>query len=251
VDAVSFLVSALCIALIGKPETAPNSPEQRQHIAREALEGLRVVFTSSILRALALTEVQRAFFGNFIGTLYMIYIVRDLQMPVWVTGVLVGAGGISALLGSLIAERVTRRFGIGKSLIGATVITSLLAFLIPLAGGPFWMAFVVLILSQLGDAGWTIYSINETSLRQSVTAEHQLGRVNASAHFLVGSLGLLGAIVGGILGDLIGVRATLLLGVVGLLLAVLWLVFSPLRRLETLPQAPVTPVEQLAESAAD
>lgn len=244
VDAVSFLISALCISLIHKPENRPDAPEQPQPVAQEALEGLRLVFTNAILKPLARCEIQRTFFGNFIGTLYMIYIIRELQMPVWVTGVLVGVGGISSLFGSVIAERVTGRFGIGKSLIGAAIITAVLNALIPLAGGPFWLAFVILLISQSGDAGWTISFINETSLRQSVTTGHQLGRVNASVYFLVGGAGLLGAIAGGILGDLIGVRFTLWLAVGGSLLGGLWLVFSPVRQLVRLPESnrPIEPV---------
>ncbi len=202
------------------------------------------------LKALALCEIQRTFFGNFIGTLYMIYIIRELQMPVWVTGVLVGVGGISSLLGSIMAERITGRFGVGKTLIGAAVITAGINALIPLAGGPFAVAFIILVLSQAGDAGWTISFINETSLRQSVTAGHQLGRVNATIYFLAGGAGLVGAIVGGILGDLIGVRSTLWLAVGGSLLAVGWLVFSPVRQLVQLPENKI-PVEQLTTIVPD
>jgi predicted MFS family arabinose efflux permease len=236
IDAVSFLISAFCVSLIRKPEKKPGSPEQPQPVVQEALEGLRVVFDNNILKALALCELQRTFFGEFIGTLYMIYIIRELQMPVWVTGVLVGLGGISSLLGSLFAERITRRVGIGKTLIGAALITAAINALIPLAGGPFIAAFTILILSQVGDAAWSISFINETSLRQAVTAGHQLGRVNATVYFLVGGASLIGAIVGGILGDLIGVRPTLWLAVGGTLLAGLWLIFSPVRQLVNLPE---------------
>lgn len=246
VDAASFLVSALCISLIRKPEKRPEAPEENQPMLQEALEGLRVVFKDSILRVLAVCDVQRTFFGNFIGTLYMIFIIRELQMPVWVSGVLVGVGGISSLLGSVVAQRLTRRFGVGKILIWSAIITSVITFLIPLAGGPFWLAFSILVINQAGDVGWSVFFINQTSLRQSVTAEHQLGRVNASVYFLTGVAGLLGAIAGGVLGDLIGVRATLLLAVTGYLLGVGWLIFSPVRSLDQLPERP-RPVEHFVE----
>ncbi len=250
VDAISFLVSALCISLIRKPETRPEAPEQTQPVLREAFEGLRVVFNDPILRVLAFCDIQRTFFGNFIGTLYMIFIIRELQMPIWVSGVLVGVGGISSLAGSVVAQRLTRRFGVGKIIIWSAIITSAITFLIPLAGGPFWLAFTILLISQAGDVGWTVFFINQTSLRQSVTAEHQLGRVNASVYFLAGVAGLLGAIAGGVLGDLIGIRTTLLVAVTGYLLAVFWLIFSPVRNLEVLPERP-RPVEQVAGIAPD
>lgn len=234
-DALSFLLSAFCINLIGKPEPQPAPPEQRENLVREALEGLRFVFGNLSLRALTFCSMQRSFFGNFIGPLYMVFVIRDLQMPVWVTGVLVGIGGISSLLGAALASCLTQRLGIGKALIGSCLLVSLLAFLIPLAGGPLWLALGLMILSQLGDAGWAIFHIGETSLLQALAPEHQLGRVNASNHFLTGGLALFGAILGGALGDLIGVRATLLVAVVGLLLSVFWLVYSPIRQTRQLP----------------
>jgi predicted MFS family arabinose efflux permease len=252
VDALSFLISALCITLIRKPESAPSQPEQRQPVLKEALEGLQVTFSNAILRALTFSAIQRTFFGSFFGTLYIIFIVKELQMPVWVTGVLVGAGGVSSLLGSVIAERVTRRFGVGKILIGATLAPAMTNLLVPLTGGPFWLAFTILIIGQLSDAGWAIFFISETSTRQSVTPEHQLGRVNASAHFLLGGAGLLGAIVGGLLGDLIGIRLTLFIAVAGLMLAVLWMLFSPVRKLDQLPEPSQTSNDtagQLTETA--
>ncbi|MBN9391246.1 MAG: MFS transporter [Chloroflexi bacterium] len=250
VDAASFLVSALCIGLIRKPENRSTEPEEAQPMLREALEGLQVVFKNKIQRALVLSEVQRAFFGSFIGTLYMIFIIRELQMPVWVSGVLIGVGGISSLAGSVIARRLTGRIGIGKSLIWSALLTSLITMLIPLAAGPFWLAFGLLVISQAGDIGWSIYLINQTSLRQSITPERQLGRVNASLYFLEGVAGLVGAVLSGGLGDLIGVRTTLFVAVAGFLAALGWLYFSPVRHLKELDEIS-PPLENLEKAGVN
>jgi hypothetical protein len=57
-----------------------------------------------------------------------------------------------------------------------------------------------------------------------------LGRVNATMRFLVMGALPLGALLGGSLGSLIGVRATLVVIAIGLALAPLFVVFSPLRK---------------------
>ena len=233
-DAVSFVISALCIGSIRKAEARPVPTEPRQHIGREALEGLRVIFTNVTLKAITLNAVQRSFFGNIIGTLYMVFIIRELGMPVWIVGVLTGLGGLSALLGAVIAGWVSDRLGIGPSLIGASLLTASLTFLIPLATGPLWIVVVFLIVSQLSDVGWTIFFIGETSLRQALTPPLQRGRITASTHFLTGGVGLVGAILGGLLADLIGIRALLLVGATGQLAAVLWLIRSPVAHIKQL-----------------
>lgn len=74
-----------------------------------------------------------------------------------------------------------------------------------------------------------IFFINQTSLRQAITPEHLLGRMNASYRFLTMGTIPLGSLLGGALRTVIGVRATLLVGVLGGLLAVVWLVCSPVR----------------------
>jgi MFS family permease len=249
IDAVSFLVSAACLILIRKPENRPQATEETQPMLQEALEGLGVLFKNPIQRALALSDIQRDFFGSFIGTLYMVFIIRELQMPVWVSGVLVGVGGISSLVGSVFARRLTSHFGVGKSLIGSALITSLITLLIPIAAGPFWLAFGLLVISQAGDFGWSVFLINQTSLRQSITTERQLGRVNAGVYFLAGVAGLVGSILSGVLGDLIGVRATLFVAVAGFLTAFGWLYFSPVRHLNEIPEQS-GPVEEPAKVVA-
>jgi hypothetical protein len=88
-------------------------------------------------------------------------------------------------------------------------------------------------LAQLGDAARTVYFIGEESLRQSVTPQHLLGRVNASSQLLVAGVGPLGAILGGMLADTIGVRETLFVAALGPFIGCLWILFSPLRGLKS------------------
>ena len=92
-------------------------------------------------------------------------------------------------------------------------------------------------LSQLGDLFRTIYFINDVSLRQAITPDRLLGRVNASTQLLVAGIGPLGAIIAGVLGETIGVRETLFIAAAGPLLSCLWLVFSPVRVLREQPSA--------------
>jgi predicted MFS family arabinose efflux permease len=232
IDALSFLGSALCLGIIRKPEAPPAPAETRQNLRREIAAGLRLVARQPVLRALADSMCTFEFFGGFLGVLYTLYAVRDLGMP----PALVGLGGVGALLGAFVVERVVRRLGVGRALIGAMLFAATLQLLVPLARGPLALAVVLMAAPQvIGDVGWAVFLIGEVTLRQSVIPDRLLGRANASIQFFTRGVSPLGALLGGALGAAIGARLTLLLAVCGILLGSLWLIFSPIRALREHP----------------
>src|SRR5207237_4208423 len=87
-DACSFLVSAFSIGLIHVAEPRPVSEEQRQSAWRESIDGLRMVRENALLRALATSAALFEFFGNFVGPLYILYIVRELHASALILGFL-------------------------------------------------------------------------------------------------------------------------------------------------------------------
>ncbi|MBI3970305.1 MAG: MFS transporter [Chloroflexi bacterium] len=240
-DALSFVLSALSIGLIRTPERAAAPAIGRPHLGREIGEGLRIVASNPLLRSFAGHAATRTFFGSFIGALYALYALRELGLGPVLLGIAIGVGGASNLVGTLVVGPVTRRFGVGATMLGAAAVGSLTVFLIPLASGPVAVAFALLVAGQAFDAIHPLYDVNALSVRQSVTPDSLLGRVNASMQVLEGGIAPLGAIAGGVLGELIGVRATLFVAATGILASSLWLFLSPLDRLRELPQPAVAP----------
>jgi hypothetical protein len=92
----------------------------------------------------------------------------------------------------------------------------------------------------LRGIGAPIYNINPLSVRQMMTPEKVLGRVNASRRFIVFGISPIGALIGGALGELIGLRLTLVAATVVMLCALLNLLYSPLRTLRE-PPLPMNP----------
>ena len=230
-DALSFLFSAASLAIIRKPEPPPAPVEKRQSMLIEAREGLGAVIHQPILRALAGALSTSSFFGSFFGVLYGLYAIRILQMTPTALGVTIGFGGVGSLVGALLAGRAVRRFGLGPTLIGCLWLEVIFGLLTPLAAAVPSLAVLMLSIAQLSDALGTIYFINAMSLRQSITPDRLLGRVNASIDLLAAVIGLVGALVGGLLGSVIGIQATLFIAVLGQILSGLWLFFSPIRKL--------------------
>jgi MFS family permease len=233
-DALSFLCSAFSISLIRKPEPGPHRATQA-HILRDILEGLQASWHEPVLRALANRTAVGSFFLGFSGTLYFIFAIRDLGLTAPLLGVIISVGGVTNLLGALAAERLTRRFGVGPTLICAASLAAFSALLPPLARGPVAVSVAVLSLAQLFDMAWPVFNIAELTLRQSITPDHRLGRVNAAMHLLFRGVLPLGAFAGGAIGQIAGIRITMFAGGLGFLLSTLLLVFSPVRRLRKLP----------------
>ena len=236
-DSLSFLASVASLIVIRKPEPPPVPAHDRQHILREVRDGLRFVWREPHLRALALAGATRSFFGSFIGVLYSLYAIRELGLNAAALGITISMGGLGSLIGAVFTERVVSRLGIGRTLILMLIASGSFTLFIPLAGGSPLSPIGMLMIGQLcGDALQVIYLITQTSLRQGLTPDRLLGRVSASIQLLVMGVAPLGALVGGGLAEVIGVRMTLLVASIGIISAAGWVIFSPVRYLPKQPE---------------
>jgi MFS family permease len=233
VDAVSFGVSAISLGLIRRPEPARPTPTSVTPIREEILEGLRLVRRHPLLVPLTLRSVIAHVAGSFYGVLYTIYLIDDLKLSPFLLGVVVSAGGVGSLVGSFLAPRVIGRLGFGPALIWTAIGASIIGVLTPLAGGPLWLAVLMVFLPQLvGDGLQTIEGVAELSLIQGVIPNRILGRVNATLEvFSHGIAYPLGALLAAGLASWIGVRGGIAIGWAGMAASILLLVLSPLPRI--------------------
>lgn len=232
VDVVSFVFSAAFLSLIRTPEPEPLPADKRRSVWAEIAEGLRVVFGNPILRTLSQGIALHFLFMLIISTVFVLYAVRVLGVePVWL-GVILAALGPGSLAGALVAGRVAKRFGPGRTMIGATLLNAVAVVLIPLAGGSFAMMVTALIAAHFLLAfGIQIHGINLMSLRQSITPHRLQGRMNASFRFINVCAMMIGALVAGGLAEIIGLRLTLTIGACGMFLPFIRLLLSPVRNL--------------------
>ena len=167
--------------------------------------------------------------GGFFASLYVLYAISYLHLSPALMGAVIALGGVGNVIGAALAPRLVRQLGVGGTLIGATLVMGTASLMIPLAHGSVVVAVAFLAAAQVGDICWPVYHVGELSLRQVITPDHLLGRVNAAMQTLSRGLLPLGSFSGGLLADMIGMRPTLACGAAGLLLSSLWLVFSPIR----------------------
>src|SRR5215213_6277168 len=109
VDAVSYVGSAISLLLIRKPEPARPARTETTPIRREIVEGLSLIRRHTLLLPITLRSVIAHTAGSFYGVLYILFLVEDLGLQPLALGIVISAGGVGALVGSLFAGRAIRR----------------------------------------------------------------------------------------------------------------------------------------------
>ena len=232
VDAVSFLVSAVSLLLIRTPEPPRPTRTSTTPIGREILEGLQLVRHHRALFPIALRSVIGHVAGSFYGVLYTLFLIRELHLDAFILGIVISAGGVGSLVGSLAAARVIRRLGVGRAFIWTTVGAIAVGVLTPLAQGPLIVATTMVFIPQLlGDGLQTIEGVAELSLVQGQTPDRILGRVNATLEVLSHGVAYpIGALLAATVAEAIGIRSGIAIGWAVMALSIVPLLVSPLVR---------------------
>jgi MFS family permease len=206
---------------------------------------VRAVLADPILRALAGVVGTFNFFDSILLAVYLLYLSRDLHLSAAVIGLIFGLAGVGGLLAALVTARVTRRFGTGRTIIGGFVLCSTGELLVAGAAGPVVLAVAVLLFAEgVLELGVSLYAINAATLKAAIVPEHLRGRVAATLELLSrGPIPGAGWLLGGVLGQTVGLRPTVLIAGAGTLLCLPWVVASPLRSLRgSGPEAAAPPV---------
>jgi len=229
-DAVSFLGSGLFLTAIRKEEQTPTRVEgTKPRMRTELREGLQYVVRHPLLRPQALCTGISNFFSNVTFAVFLVYAVRTLHLSAAEIGLIFTIGGLGGLAAALTSQRITRRFGVGRTTIGMALMWGSAAFLVPLAPQGFPYPFLI-AFGLISSFAIVVYNITQVSLRQAITPERIQGRMNSVMRFLVWGTIPLGSLAGGALGSTIGLRETLFVGAAGGLLAGLPIMLSRAQR---------------------
>lgn len=95
---------------------------------------------------------------------------------------------------------------------------------------------VLLTFSALLGSSLMLYNINQQTIRQALTPDRLLGRVNSGIFVLVALAAVIGSLLGGTVGQVVGLRAAIAVGVSIDLVSALPSIFSALRKLRSVPE---------------
>jgi MFS family permease len=237
-DAGSFVASAICLAGVRTSETPPTTQDGERRMMSEIREGARVIRSDEIQTSIVTVELLRVV-SSVVWPNYVLFAIEVLELSPVTFGVVGAVGAVGFLVGSLLGPRVTRRFGIGRTLMTGSLLMFASPFLMPFApggGSPLavWLLIGAAIVGATGDVA---ISVTVQSFRQAITPQRLLGRVTATSYVLTGVALAIGPIVGGYLGETIGIRRTILLAACLHIAYPIVMWRSPLRSLESMPAA--------------
>jgi MFS family permease len=236
-DALSFLISVGTIACVKVRERPVREPDG-SGMARQIAAGARAVFGHRVLRYVTLCTTTHIFFYSAFTAVFVLYLARGLGMAPSVLGLTLSAGALGGLIGSMAAARISRRIGLGRALTMAIIVAGLGSSLAAIAHGSSGVSVIEIAGSQvLMWCALQIYNVLQVPVRYALTPKAMHGRVNATIRTTVWGTASLGALAGGLIGDVTGLRATLIVAGAGASLASLWLILTRVTAVHNLDSA--------------
>ena len=180
--------------------------EERTTVRADVAEGLRYLWRHRLLRTLAAMTGLFNFATNATFAVFVLYAVGPdsaMGLTEVTFGLLFATIAAGNLIGALLADPIIRRLGRSRSLflgilggvgtVGIAAVTT-----IPL------VIATAFLIGGLTNALWNVVAV---SLRQRITPDRILGRINSSYRLVAWGTRPLGAAAGGLLGELLGLRA--------------------------------------------
>jgi len=233
VDAVTYLVSASYLGSIS-PQEPPTEEAESGHV----VAGARFVLGNPAMRASLLATATINLFNFIFWALFILYVVRSLHVRPGTLGLVLGAGAVGGVIGSLITTRLGRRIGIGPTYLLGCILFPVPLVLVPLAGGPKPLVLAMLFLAEFGSGlGVMILDISAGSIFAALVPHRLRSRVSGAYMVVNNGVRPVGSLIGGLLGSTIGLRPTLWIAVIGAIAGFLWLLPSPIPKMRELPES--------------
>ncbi|MFD7483583.1 MFS transporter [Streptomyces mirabilis] len=204
-DAVTFLISVVCLQRMRVVEPDHTPGAERAPLRRQIVEGLRFVGRDPYLRPMVTwgAAINMALMGY--QAVQVVFLVRTVGLNPATVGVLLTSGSAGGIVGALLANGFSRRFGTARGLLLLQAATAPFALLMPLTtAGPELLLFAT--GGFFVGIGISVANIVVGSFRQTYCPPHLLGRVVATTMMINHSTIPVGSLLGGVLGDVVGYR---------------------------------------------
>ncbi len=206
---VGYALAALGLTLmVGAFRSERSGPPTR--LTADIAEGLRYLWGHRVLRTLAFMVGGINLAATGTQAVFVLYAVRPgpmgLSEPAF--GLLLVTFAVGSLIGSFVAAPMEQRLGRVPVLFASVVVTAV-GFAVPafttnaiIIGAAFMVSGVFVVV-------WNVITV---TLRQRIVPDQLLGRVNAGYRLFAWGTQPIGALLGGVIGELLGLPAVFLLG---------------------------------------
>jgi MFS family permease len=224
-DAVSFLCSAAFLS--GIPAATRGTRAERRAVSYTA--GLRFIGRTPVIRTALTVTATVNFFNMMFNALLVLYMSQYLHFQSGYIGLVFSAGALGGLAGAVLATRLARAVGLGFTLLAGSVLISAPLLLVPITDGTLTAALALLLLTlACSGVGRSMQNISVGTVFAATVPGTMISEVKGAYRMISMGARPLGALLGGALGSLAGVRQALLIAAIGGTLSCLWMIGSPL-----------------------
>ncbi|MFE6867381.1 MFS transporter [Kitasatospora sp. NPDC057692] len=235
VDAASFVAAAAALLLI-RDRPAPPAAADPVPLGRRVREGLAFVRRDPYLRALLRYGAAANLALAGYQAVAVLFLIHDLGVAPSAVGWLGAAGALGGVAGAALSRPVTRRYGSARGLLLVLLTATPFGLLLPSARpGAGVLPYAVGSAVMVG--GVVLANVVTGSFRQRYAPPELLGRVVATSMAANQATIPLGAVAGGVLGEVLGLRPAMWITIALLTASAALLVASPIRRVRDLPDA--------------
>ncbi|MYL51377.1 MFS transporter [Halobacillus litoralis] len=187
---------------------AERMQREKRSFTQDMREGFRFVIRQ---KPLLYTNIAM-FFSVFGTTLFLTMLIVHLKAEIGFSGISIGwllsIGGLGAIGGAVLSPILRTRVAYRTLLFGCGALGGLSIILFS-----FYQSFLALaLLNAVGTICASISSPCIVTLRQKLSPEHLLGRVQATSRFMTWALMPVAALVAGITGEYISTTMTIAIG---------------------------------------
>lgn len=211
-NSAGFLIAAIFVFLIpahliteSRDET--KEPAEKKSFIGDIKFGLKYLWNDPDLRGLVTITTSLGFFYSLSMSTMILFITEVLGLQAKFFGVLMAGAGSGAIIGALLAPRISKKFGRGKVLALAIFMSSV-TVLFQAFSPNYWVFGVVGFVSSFFITNWNILLM---SCYQVLIPKELYGRIHGARRTFVWGMMPLGAFLGGVIAQG-GLRLPLLVG---------------------------------------
>jgi MFS family permease len=236
-DACLLIVSAAILRGIPIHEERKVGFGSATHFWQDLRTGVRFVAGNRLLVSLAVAVGTWQMCHHAAIVVQILFATRTLGLSEQAVGLAYMGMGVGTIIASVFGNRISRRVGPGPCLVIGFAVCAAGWLLLAVAPANAYGVAVFGLMLLLFSAGAVLIFINFLALRQAVTPEPLLGRMTSTMRWMILIPAGPGALLGGWLGEHIGLRAALAFaGTTAALLALLAWRHPVIRGVKVLPQ---------------
>lgn len=235
-NALSFVVSAVCLTRIRVAEPAPQRRAEHTSLRAEISEGIRFLVRDPCLRVVAAYMGAGNFGDSMMEAVVIVFLVRTVKVGPGLAGILAATMGVGGVLGATLATRIGRRVGTARGMLLCTAVTSPFMLLVPATSRGAGLALFA-VGTIVYVTGVSVTNVIAGTFSQSYVPSRLLGRYGSAVNLVIRGTQPLGAVTGAVAGEAFGPRAAMWIAAGAITLSAGILFIGPLRQGRDLPAA--------------